>query len=64
MDGKGRIYVADSLNAFQVFDTDGNYLDSFGGDDVVFGLAIDNQNEIFACFRNLHLIRKFVLDKP
>jgi len=64
VDGKGRIYVSDSETAVNVFDPDGIYLDSFGGDEVVFGFAINNQNEIFASMRNLHLIRKFVLDKP
>ena len=64
IDGHGRIYVADSVTAIHVFDGDGTYLDSFGGEDVIFGLAIDNQNQIFSCFRNLHVIRKYVLDKP
>ncbi len=64
VDGHGRIYVADSVTAIHVFDGDGTYLDSFGGEDVIFGIAIDNQNQIFSCFRNLHVIRKYVLDKP
>ena len=64
VDGKGRIYVADSENAIHVFDGDGTNINTFGGNEVVFGLAINNQNEIFSCFRNLHVIRKFVLDKP
>ncbi|MGA2443314.1 MAG: hypothetical protein ABSH08_20370 [Tepidisphaeraceae bacterium] len=63
IDGEGRIYVSDSGSAIQVFNGDGNYLDSFGGRDVVFGLAINDRDEIFACFRNQHLVRKFVLDK-
>jgi hypothetical protein len=63
IDGKGRIYVSDDGPAVQVFSSDGQYLDSFGGQDVVFGLAINDQNEIFACYRNKHTIRKFVLDK-
>lgn len=62
-DGKGRIYVSENDVAFQVFDEDGNYLDSFGGRDVVFGFAITDQNEIYGCFRNKHVVRKFALDK-
>jgi LSD1 subclass zinc finger protein len=64
VDGKGRIYVSDSETAVNVFDPDGIYLDCFGGTEVVFGFAINNQNEIFASMRNLHVVRKFVLDKP
>jgi sugar lactone lactonase YvrE/DNA-directed RNA polymerase subunit RPC12/RpoP len=64
IDGHGRIYVSDNGPAIHVFDGDGHYVDSFGGQDVVFGLTINDQNEIFACFRNKHAVRKFVLDKP
>lgn len=63
-DGKGRIYVSDSFRSIQIFDGDGGYIDSFGTNDVVFGLAISDQTEIYACFRNRHSVRKFVLDKP
>jgi DNA-directed RNA polymerase subunit RPC12/RpoP len=63
-DGKGRIYVTDSFRAVQVFDSDGNYLDNFGIKDLVFGIAISDQNEIYLCFRNQYSVRKFVLDKP
>ena len=64
IDGKGRIYVSDSETAVNVFDPDGIYLDCFGGNEVVFGLAINNQNEILTTMRNLHVIRKYVVDKP
>ncbi len=64
VDGAGRVYVSDDGPAIQVFDSTGHYLDSLGGDEVCFGLTIDDQNEIFGCFRNLHTVRKFVLDKP
>jgi sugar lactone lactonase YvrE len=64
IDGKGRIYVSDDGPAIHVFDSDGHYLDSFGGQDVCFGLAINDQNEILGCFRNKHSVQKFVLDKP
>jgi sugar lactone lactonase YvrE len=64
VDGAGRVYVSDDGPAIQVFDNNGHYLDSFGGDEVCFGLTINDKNEIFGCFRNLHTVRKFVLDKP
>ncbi|HEY1923453.1 MAG TPA: hypothetical protein VGG44_11940, partial [Tepidisphaeraceae bacterium] len=64
LDGHGRIYVSDDGPAIHVFDGDGHYIDSFGGEDVVFGISINDQNEIFGCYRNKHSIRKFVLDKP
>ena len=63
VDGQGRLYVSDSGTAIHVFDGQGRYLDSFGDDDVVFGIAINDQNEIFACYRNKNVIRKFVVDK-
>ncbi len=64
IDGHGRIYVSDNGPAIHVFNGDGRYVDSFGGQDVVFGLTINDQNEIFACYRNKHTVRKFALDKP
>jgi sugar lactone lactonase YvrE len=64
IDGHGRIYVSDDGPAIHVFTGDGRYVDSFGGQDVVFGIAISDQNEIFGCFRNKHAVRKFALDKP
>jgi ribosomal protein L7/L12/DNA-binding beta-propeller fold protein YncE len=62
-DGKGRIYVSDSNLCIQVFDSDGAYIDSFGGNEVAFGMAIDDQNAIYACFRNRNKIRKYVPEK-
>lgn len=63
VDGNGRIYESASNPAIRVFTSDGNPLDTFGGNDVVFGLAIDDHNQIFAAYRNDHTIRKFVIDK-
>jgi LSD1 subclass zinc finger protein len=64
VDGKGRIYVSDSQRNINVFDSDGTYVDAFGENDVVFGIAVDNQNQIWACYRNKHTIQKFELAKP
>ena len=63
VDGNARIYESASNPAIRVFNSDGNPIDTFGGNDVVFGLAVDDQNNIYACFRNDHLVRKFVVDK-
>lgn len=63
VDGQGRVYVSDIGRPIQVFDTDGRYLDSFGAQEVVFGLAVNDQNEIFASERNRHRIVKYVLNK-
>ncbi|MGA9997106.1 MAG: hypothetical protein WBP93_16935, partial [Pyrinomonadaceae bacterium] len=63
VDGAGRIYVSDSGHPVHVFDGNGRYLDSFGESDVVFGLAINDHNEIFAMHRNKHKVIKYVLSK-
>jgi streptogramin lyase len=64
IDGQGRVYVCDVGRAVQVFDTGGRYLDSFANNEVIFGLAINDQNEIFASQRNRYKIVKYVLVKP
>jgi streptogramin lyase len=56
LDGQGRVYVSDLGHPIQVFDGNGRYLDSFGANEVVFGLAVNDQNEIFASQRNRHKI--------
>jgi sugar lactone lactonase YvrE len=58
VDGKGRIYVADS--GIVVFDSAGRYLATISRG-VVFGMAINDRNEIFATKRNDHKIVKYVL---
>ncbi|HJQ69943.1 MAG TPA: hypothetical protein VKA70_13280 [Blastocatellia bacterium] len=62
-DGQGRVYVSDTFRAVHVFDGNGLYLDSFGGGDVTFGIAINDKNEIFTSYRNRHKIVKFVPKK-
>lgn len=63
VDGKGRIYVSDAGRGIDVFDGNGRYLNSFGNGEVIFGIAINDRNEIFAAERNRHKIVKFVLSK-
>ena len=62
VDGQGRIYVSGGNPAIRVYDGNGKYLNGFGGFDVVFGMAVTDQNEIYACFRNQNEIRKFKLN--
>jgi sugar lactone lactonase YvrE len=64
IDGQGRVYVCDVGRGVRVFDADGRYIDSFAANEVIFSLAINDQNEIFASQRNRHKIVKYVLNKP
>jgi DNA-binding beta-propeller fold protein YncE len=64
VDGQGRVYVCDVGRGVQVFDGNGRYLDSFGGNEVIFEIAINDQNEIFGSQRNRHKVVKYVLGKP
>lgn len=61
VDGQGRIYVSDLEPCIKVFSSSGSYIDGFGGNGVCFGLAINDKDEIFGCFRNDHAVRKFAL---
>ena len=63
VDGQGRVYVSDLGRGVQVFDGSGRYLDAFGGREVIFGIAVNDQNEIFATERNQHKIVKYTLSK-
>ena len=63
VDGQGRVYVCDIGRGVQVFDANGRYLDSFAPNEVIFELAINDQNEIFASQRNRHKIVKYTLNK-
>ena len=58
VDGKGRVYVADS--GIVVFDSSGRYISTIGKG-VVFGMVVNDRNEIFATSRNDHKIVKYAL---
>ena len=62
VDGQGRVYVADAGRGIEVFDANGRYINSFGSN-VVFGIAVNDRNEIFATERNRNKIVKYVLSK-
>jgi hypothetical protein len=63
VDGQGRVYVSSAGHGVQVFDSNGRFIDSFGGSEVIFGIALTDQNEIIAVERNKHQIVKFALKK-
>jgi ribosomal protein L7/L12 len=56
VDGRARVYVSD--DGIQVFDSNGRFLSKLG-DGVIFGIAINDRNEIFATLRNEHKIVKY-----
>ncbi|HEV2150319.1 MAG TPA: NHL repeat-containing protein [Longimicrobiaceae bacterium] len=58
VDGRGRVYVGELGSGIRVFGMDGRQLASFG-DGLVFGIAVNDRDEIFAAFRNRHEVVKF-----
>jgi predicted RNA-binding Zn-ribbon protein involved in translation (DUF1610 family) len=60
VDGQGRIYVSD-IHGVQVFDSDGAYLNSFGGPaelgGVIFGMAFDLQDNLYAASNKPEIIK-------
>jgi hypothetical protein len=63
IDGRGRVLVSDLGRGIRVFDAAGHYVGEFGGQEVVFGLAVNDRDEVFAAYRNRHQVVKFRL-KP
>jgi DNA-binding beta-propeller fold protein YncE/DNA-directed RNA polymerase subunit RPC12/RpoP len=63
VDGRGRVYVSGMGPALSVFTAGGEPVASFGGSGVVFGIAMDERDGLFATFRNDHEIRKFRLPR-
>jgi DNA-binding beta-propeller fold protein YncE/DNA-directed RNA polymerase subunit RPC12/RpoP len=63
VDGQGRIYVSDTGHGIDVFDGNGRFITVFGNYEVIFGLAVNDHNEIYAVERNRHKVVKFVLSK-
>jgi len=61
IDGRGRVYVSDVGRGIRVFDAAGHFVDAFGGREVVFGIAFDDHDALYAAQRNNHQIVKFRL---
>jgi DNA-binding beta-propeller fold protein YncE/DNA-directed RNA polymerase subunit RPC12/RpoP len=61
IDGRGRVLVSDLGRGIRVFDASGHYVGEFGGQEVVFGLAVNDRDEVFAAFRNRYQVVKFRL---
>ena len=62
IDGRGRIYVSDMGAAIRVFEADGREIGAFGRG-VVFGITINDRDELFATHRNDHQIVKYQLTR-
>ena len=56
--------LPESARHLRVFDGDGGFIDAFGPHESGFGLAISDNNEIYAAFATRHVIRKYALQKP
>ena len=62
IDGRGRVLVSDLGRGIRVFDASGRYVGAFGGEEVVFGLAVTDRDEVLAAYRNRHEVVKFRLE--
>jgi len=63
VDGRGRVYVSDFGEAIEVYDAEGHPVATFGGTAVVFGLAVNDRDELFAAFRNDNQVAKYRLPR-
>ncbi|HEY7770623.1 hypothetical protein [Longimicrobium sp.] len=61
IDARGRVLVSDLGRGIRVFDASGHYVGEFGGQEVVFGLAVTDRDEVIAAFRNRYQVVKFRL---
>jgi sugar lactone lactonase YvrE/DNA-directed RNA polymerase subunit RPC12/RpoP len=61
IDGRGRVYVSDMGAGVRVFDAGGRQVGTFG-DGVVFGIAFNDRDEMFATRRNDHQVVKYRLN--
>jgi hypothetical protein len=59
-DSQGRIYVGNA-DGIKVYDKDGNYIDKFGDGQFPRGIAIDDHDNIYACFNDC--VREYELQK-
>lgn len=63
VDGRGRVFVSDMGSVIGVFDPAGQPLGDIGGTGVVFGIALNDRDELFATARNDHAIIKFRMNE-
>ncbi|HEX6040139.1 hypothetical protein [Longimicrobium sp.] len=61
VDGRGRVYVSGMTGPIEVFNPAGEALGQVTGVAVVFGMAINDRDELFAAARNQHAIVKYRL---
>jgi sugar lactone lactonase YvrE/DNA-directed RNA polymerase subunit RPC12/RpoP len=60
-DGRGRLFVSVLGQGIRVYDTQGHELGAIG-DGVVFGMAFNDRDELYAAYRNDHQIVKYRLN--
>lgn len=58
VDGRGRVFVSDLRSSVSVFDRTGQPLGDIGGMSVVFGMAVNDRDELFAAARNDNAVVK------
>lgn len=64
VDGLGRVFVSDlGSSGVRVFDAAGQPLGDVGGTGVVFGITLNDRDELFAAARNAHAVVKFEVRK-
>lgn len=62
IDGRGRVYVSDMGKGVRVYDAGGQQIGSFGGG-VIFGIAFNDRDELFAARRNDKQVVKYRLTR-
>ncbi len=63
VDGQGRVYISNTSEGVQVFDANGEYIGNIGGGEVVFGMAVNDRNELFTTQRNRAKIVGYALNR-
>lgn len=63
IDGSGRVFVSDMMAGIHVFEADGRPITLFGGELNVFGITINDRDELFATNRNDHEVVKYRLSQ-
>jgi DNA-directed RNA polymerase subunit RPC12/RpoP len=63
VDGRGRVFVSHLGSAVRVFDAAGQPLGDIRGPGVVFGITLNDRDQLFATARNDHAIVKYEVKK-
>jgi sugar lactone lactonase YvrE len=63
VDGQGRVYVSD-IKGVQIFNRDGRYLGMIKVDGAAFGMAVDNQDNLYVITNHPTVYKFKVTVKP